>query len=219
MLKYIFSILIAIPLCLNAQDTIPDSSRRLVSGFGFGFDLANVAVNITDGSRSIFAASFELKLKRRTYGEFVFGTQNQNFEKKLYDYSSNGWFGKIGYRYDFLNKENPSEKGLAFVGFRYAMSTFNFQVENLSFINTYWGNYSTQIDKENFTCYWLEFGGGIQEALIGNFYLGWSAYGRLMMYAPEFEYFDPKNIPGYGKGNSKFNVGFEYHVFYKFPLE
>lgn len=195
-----------------------DSSRQIITGIGAGIDVSMIAVQFMEENRSIYSASFDIKILKNYYFEIVSGIQKVAIEKEFYHYTSNGWFGKAGMMYDFGKKSDHQDQSLTFVGFRFGYAAFNQKVDDIKFLYNYWGDPTYNIDKESLTAKWIELGGGIHTEILRNFLIGFSVYGRIIISKPKMEIMPAKNIPGFGDPDKNFNLGFEYWVSYRIPF-
>ncbi len=55
--------------------------------------------------------------------------------------------------------------------------------------------------------------------LFNNFYLGWSARVKIKVGVTEDKTMEPYGIPGYGNAWNSTNIGINYSLLYKIPLE
>jgi hypothetical protein len=105
-----------------------------------------------------------------------------------------------------------------FGGIRYGYAFFNDYADNIIIKDNYWGNFTGDLYKKSLHASWVEFVAGFKVELFTNFFLGWSLRGRVLISKTKSERPDPYWIPGFGKGNAKTSVGFNYSIFYNIPL-
>lgn len=118
---------------------------------------------------------------------------------------------KIGANYNFLFKNEPRYQLLAML--RLGMSTFRYDVTDVTVANGYWQE-SSQFDikGESSHAIWGEIGAGIKVGLTKQFSMGWAVkYHGLFNYKKNAESV-PWHIPGYGprSGHWAFSMALHY---------
>jgi len=142
------------------------------------------------------------------------GYSNTNLEKENYNYSSEGYFIKLGFDYNMLKKYPTDFLG---VGVRIGRSSFSQDANNVIIADSHWGNIPINIPSENVSAYWLEGSFGLKTEIFENIYLGWSASIKLKLSGGD-PGFEPYNIPGYGNGINAINLGVNYYIYYQIPF-
>lgn len=134
-------------------------------------------------------------------------------------YKTSAPFFKIGGDYNFYYKK-PEQPGYLFLGFRYAFSSFSYDVEGPSMTDP---NYGGQIEVPfsytgiSSNAHWLEFVGGLKVKIYKGFCMGWSLRYKKLFNVKKSENSEPWYIPGYGN-NSSTNFSFSYHLIYNLPF-
>ncbi|NBC82748.1 MAG: hypothetical protein GVY19_05140 [Bacteroidetes bacterium] len=196
-----------------SQEAPTDTATYLV--FTPGIDIAQFAQPYINDGYSGVAASLDVEFVPNILFVAEYGINNYNIEKERYKYSSGGSFYKAGFDINVLR--NNQQKNQVTLGFRYAYSRMEHELEELTVIS-YWGENFTYLAPEKVQSHWLEFSAGIRMQLISNLYLGWSLRARLKESNVNESYL-PLYIPGYNKNRDNVVFGFTYSVYYKFFRE
>ena len=122
---------------------------------------------------------------------------------------------KVGANYNFLFKNSPDYQ--AFLGIRLGYSTFTYDVTDVQYTNSYWGEVlSSDISGERSHALWGEAGAGLRAKLSGPISMGWMIrYHGLFNYGKN-SHSRPWFIPGYGPRSS--SLGFSLSIYYVLPL-
>ncbi len=212
-LKYIFSLLIVIPLSLKGQDSL-----KLFNSFGLGIDISRIAVQFIEPVRAVYSGYFDIQLKKNYFLGIEAGLQNVDIDKDFYKYKSDGYFFKAGVNKNFLRTKNLTDKDFGYLSLRYCYSGFNQSANSISFKNTYWGSSEIMVPESNNTAHWIELGGGLDVSFFNNLYIGWAVYGRIIIIKPDYKLMTPYNIPGFGDGSKNLNFGVSYNIKYRITL-
>ena len=101
-------------------------------------------------------------------------------------------------------------------GFRYAFTTFKYDIERESPLeDPVWGGSSEFVSLDNSgSCHWLEACFGVDVKVAGPFRMGWSIRYRRRLLHSEGEAGDPWYVPGFGRNSNSriggtFNLTFE----------
>jgi hypothetical protein len=201
------------------------SQTERIKGLRIGIDLSRFSLYYIEPARTCFQVSADFELIDNVYATVEYGQQQVSLVKKdtseiiIYKYSSSGSYYRIGADFNFLKPKANNPYDMVFLGFRFGSANMNHAAENILVTSGYWGNYSGgAVPKNHINAYWIEFDGGIRAEIFKNFFMGWSACGRIMIHKDKDEFMDPYNIPGYGKGSSKTALGINYSIFYRIPI-
>jgi hypothetical protein len=195
------------------------SQTYRIKGLRLGADVSRYSLLYFDPSRKAYEFSADFEIKKDLYLTAEYGNQTVNLEKKIYSYSSEGNYFRIGLDHNFLKSDKPDEYEMAFIGIRYGISKMNHSAKNIISPENYWGKITdSNIPKSNYTAHWMEIVTGIRAELFRNFFIGWSLRTRFRLAHTKDQYMDPYNIPGFGKGSKKANVGFNFSVYYRIPF-
>ena len=122
---------------------------------------------------------------------------------------------KVGANYNFLFKSKPQYQ--VYFGVRLGYSTFNYEVTDISYKNSYWQETTSfSITNQRSHALWGELAAGLKVTLFKQVALGWS-----LRYHGVFSYGKSDNarpwyIPGYGKCSG--SLGFTVTAYYTLPL-
>ena len=194
-----------------------------IKGLRIGYDLSRLPVSympLIDSTRTAFEVSADFEVKPKYYAVFEYGQQQVNFTNGWYGYSSEGYYWRAGFDYNFLGKKLlTNQYEMVFMGLRYAHASYNHSANNLYITDNYWGEVTIEnYGPVNLSANWLEIAGGIRGELFKNCFIGWSFRARLMIAQKRDETLTPYFIPGFGAGDKKSRIGFNYYIYYRIPL-
>ncbi|OQX97376.1 MAG: hypothetical protein B6I20_12750 [Bacteroidetes bacterium 4572_117] len=216
MLRYFLSsILILATTFIYAQDNIEKTK-----GIRFGFDVSPLVVRLFEPERSGLGVSIDFEFKTDYFGVIEGGLLNYGLEQKNFNYQSSGYYGLFGLDYNLLKAEKSVDNNILFAGFRYGISSFQQNIDNIV-INNYWGTYNAELGQQQITGSWFELLGGIKAEVFfaKNFFIGWTLRAKTLLSGTKNETMQPIYIPGYGKTDKKFRFGISWFVAYKIPFK
>ena len=191
------------------SDTIP-----LFRGVALSADLAGIAqMAFSDYGQYEAALRINLKDKYFPIIELGYGKADaENVISKL-SYKTSAPYGRIGI--DFNLMKNKHDIYRIYGGFRYAYTSFKFDVEGHDITDPIWGDhvkYSAKDVKVNY--HWLEAVFGLDAKIWGPIRLGWSFRYKRRLIHDDGNIGNTWYVPGYGKqGGTRlggtFNVAFE----------
>lgn len=191
------------------SDTIP-----LFRGVALSADLAGIAqMAFSDYGQYEAALRINLKDKYFPIIELGYGKADaENVISKL-SYKTSAPYGRIGI--DFNLMKNKHDIYRIYGGFRYAYTSFKFDVEGHDITDPIWGDhvkYSAKDVKANY--HWLEAVFGLDAKIWGPIRLGWSFRYKRRLIHDDGNIGNTWYVPGYGKqGGTRlggtFNVAFE----------
>ena len=197
---------------LVGQDTLRTYGPRI------GIDVARFAYIFADPSEWGAEVSVDAEVYHNIYPVIEIGYSQISETEDLFDYSARGSYARAGLDYNLLPVKDRSVHHSITVGFRYGMSVFNQQVENIIIPGGYWGDIIVDPYDNSLVGKWLELAGGFKAELSSNFFLGWSVRYKILLNPDMDPLVTPHYIPGYGKGSTNRGFGFSYSIFYKIPL-
>ncbi|MCF8360325.1 MAG: DUF6048 family protein [Prolixibacteraceae bacterium] len=213
-LKYIFSFLLIVSwLGSPAQ-------KPYKRGLSVGADLSKIVVPFIDTTRYGWEFSADYEILKNMFGAVEIGSETFDFSKPLYDYHASGVYTRLGVDYNFGKHLDVLPNDKMFIGLRYAFTTFAHKAENITVKNPAWGDYAGgNIGNNWLVANWFEIGLGMRTHLFNNFHLGWSAQVKIKLGATTDNTMAPYGIPGYGRAANSTNMGINYSLIYKIPLE
>lgn len=129
--------------------------------------------------------------------------KGKNFTYKC----SPSFYCKIGADYNFLYNSNPDYS--PFVGFRAGISSFNYNIENITINSEYWGETShLSLTGQKSTAFYGEALAGLRVKIWKNFSMGWSIRYKFPFHISQGKTSEPWFIPGYGARNAHFSGSF-----------
>ena len=197
-------------------DTIP-----WWNGFRVELDIAAPifsAIGLSESYTSEGAVQFNLKHKYFPVVELgVSGIRNKASVNGA-KFSTDGMFGRIGADVNLLKYKpgKPFANNLFLVGGRVGMSSFSYDLMNITITDDYWG--TTEV--RNFsntpaTKWWIEVVVGMRVEIVRNVFLGWNVRMKSLLGTNTEGKIYPYFVPGYGVSQSS-NWAFNYTVGYKF---
>jgi hypothetical protein len=215
MLKYCFSILLFFVCFFSAS-----AQAGRIKGVRFGYDLSRAALPYIERERKGFEFSTDFEVKLNYYATAEYGQQKVSFKKTGYDYNSDGYYFRLGFDYNYSkNNKDITQYEMVFGGIRFGYSNYSHEAANISIAENYWGTETVAVlPPVSLTAHWFEVTAGIRGELFKNFFVGWSFRGRVMLWQKKDANMYAYNIPGYGAGNKKSQLGFNYSIYYRIPL-
>ncbi len=132
------------------------------------------------------------------------------------EYINNGNYYRLGVDINFLEKD--PDKNMFFLGFRYGHSSFH---ESLSYqqYDSLFGNYTFTNSNPNMSGGWAEITTGLRVKIWKGFWMGYTARMKLAAStkgaSPNLS---PYDMPGYGPIQQAPWWGFNYQLFWRFPI-
>ena len=216
--KAIFLILLlAVSGTICAQE---ESEKDTLRTYGprIGIDLARFLSLIADPPQTGVELNADFEIFRNIYPVFELGYNNLSDSNEAFDYSSSGTYGRAGIDYNVLSLKDRSSHHTITLGFRYGMSLFKQEVDNIQIQNIYWGDFIPEPYENNLTGHWIELVGGMKAEVLSNFFMGWTIRYKILLNDDMDPYMNPQMIPGFGSGGEEQLFGFTYSVAYKIPL-
>jgi hypothetical protein len=202
---------------LFAQEVSEKDTLRTY-GPRFGIDLARFLYLLADPSQKGAEVSADFEVYRNIYPVFELGYNSISDSRDLFDYASSGTYGRAGIDYNVLSLKDRSAHHTITVGFRYGMSIFSHQVEDVIIPEDYWGDFVPENYENNMTGHWIELVGGMKAEVFSNFFLGWSFRYKILLNPDMDPLMIPEMIPGFGSGGEERVFGLTYSIYYKIPL-
>ena len=218
--------IIAISLLLLAPTLMPAQSKKNIvlleedtipffRGFSVSFDLVGVA-QIAFGSYGQYEGALHVNLKDKYFPvvEIGYGKADAHDDATRLTYRTDAPYGRIGCDFNLMKDKHDINR--IYGGFRYAYTSYRFDVSCPPITDPNWGN-SCEYGMESVKAYyhWLEFVAGVDAKVWRNFRLGWSVRYKRRLFHDDGGYGNSWYVPGYGKqGNLRlggtFNVTIEF---------
>ncbi len=168
-----------------------------------------------------YEGSFDIEFSKNWFAKVEAGILNVNIDRQDYDYYSDGWFYRIGFDYNLLEREDFRNNDILYFGIRYGYSNQAHGANNIIVWDGYWNKedpYTTSIEKNYFATHWSELVGGLKTELYRNLFIGWSLRLRFVVFETDDSLLKPYVVGGYGKGDDRVTVDFNYSIFYRIPF-
>ncbi len=212
-------------LSAQAQDagtetgTLAQQGSR-VRGPRIGYDLASLALLYFEPERKIYTFSIDYEAWQDIYPVVEFGYQNVVLDREDYRYGSSGIFARMGVDVNLLKYEKTNVYEMMYAGFRYGISYLTHQTDDVNIREGYFGDMTGASVVENqINAHWISIVGGLRVEVFRNFFMGWSVLGNIKLAQIEDIYIVPYNIPGFGPGDKRASLVFNYTISYRIPLQ
>lgn len=222
LLKYIISSIIVLSTFTFSfgQDSTMYAPKKVkeplqLKGIKFGANIGRFSDFIFKPERLSYEGSFDFNLSNKYYGIIDIGYSENNVIEDNYHYLSDGYFVKLGLEYNLLKKYPTDFLG---VGIKLGRADYNQQAKDVIIETNQWGTYQTDIASINSKTYWLEASLGVKGEIFKNIYLGWAALVRIKVADGSSNNLQPYDIPGFGNGSKKINLGANYYIYYQIPF-
>jgi len=191
-----------------------------IKGIRVGYDLSRIVLPYVDTTRKAFEISADFEVKPFYYAVAEYGQQKVDIRNEFYEYASDGYYLRVGFDYNFLGEKlSVDQYEMIFGGLRYGFASYDHSANHLYIPDNYWGDVLIEsLGPVKLNAHWFEITGGIRGELFRNVFVGWSFRARLMLFQLKDEIMYPYYIPGFGSGNRKATIGFNYYIYYKIPL-
>ena len=199
----------------KTDTTVKADSIPLLRGVAVSADMIGLAETIL-GSHGQYEAQLRVNLKDKFFPvvEVGYGTADADEVTTGLKYKTSAPYARVGM--DFNIARNKHDDYRIYVGARYAMTYYKYDVHAEGLKDPVWGDnveFSAQGVKAN--CHWMEAVFGVDAKIWGPLRLGWSARWRRRLAHDNGELGNAWYVPGFGKqGSSKlagtFNVTVEF---------
>lgn len=202
------------------EEETPPEPQYLIkkdNGLSLGIDLSPFVMRIINNETTGFAAVARYGLVSRWWAAAEAGFDHSVFNSDNFAYKSNGTFIRLGIDYDIFNNEKFPTNDNIFVGLRYAYAWQSHESESYRVVDSYWGDFTGSVPHSSVNSHSLDALFGLRCEVLPHFYMGWSFRCRFLLYSAYDESLTPYTIAGYGRFDSKLNMGFTYSLEYQLP--
>ncbi len=231
--RYTLKIILSILLLCNALFTAAKEKeeqkeqKRLFYGLSVDLDLAEPFLSLINSNRSGVNASVQADIRHTFFPVFEMGYSTYEgashysylpeiIDQDNYRYHVNGTYYKIGVDFNLLSKNYAKPVvSIGYLGIRYCISPFNYQIENLKVSDFYWKPSEPYLFNAEGSSVgqWAEFVLGVKTPIYKNFCMGVSARFKQLKDKAVHSSF----APGYGEKEND-TWGFRYTISYFFPF-
>ncbi len=204
----------------------------LYNGTYISADLYGLGSKALGGDFLSSEISIDINLKNRFFPvlELGYGTTDTWAEDDGINYKTSAPYMRIGINYNTMYKKKRESH--LYVGFRYALSSFKYDVSSPSLSDPIWkGNIPNPNLQDGIwggsvpfnhtglkgNMQWLELIVGMRVQVYKDFMMGWSVRMKRRLSGSGSEYADPWYVPGFGKYSSS-QIGLTYSLIYKLPF-
>ena len=217
-LRYFYKILICSIIALFSLVASGQDDTLRTIGPRFGVDLSRFIMIPLIPEIKTFEFSVDYEIKPNLYPFFEAGLSTISFGDTNYSYSGSGIYFRAGIDKNMLELEQHNDYSMGFLGVRYGLSLNKFSAENIILEDPYWGDLNTSISEQSGHNHWIEVAAGIRVEIFKNFFMGWSARGRVMLYKSKFDQMIPYYVPGFGDPSGRASWDINYSIYYKIPI-
>ena len=196
-----------------------EESQRMFQGLWLEFDLFSAGMSAFNRETFSFEGNIRVNLGERFFPIVELGFAGAN-KTSIHDFhfSTRGVFMRVGLDYNLLQPNTPETRirRYFFVGGRYGISPFSYDITNIEINNEPW---SDDVFRDflgiTTTRHWFEAVAGLRAEVLDNIYMGWSVRLRMQPGRNRMGEIHPWFIPGIGI-QSVGTWGFSYTIGYRF---
>lgn len=219
--KYIWSSALALLVIVAAEaqkkEKDPADSARGIhppTGIRIGTDLIALGKTVAGTSLTGWEINADVDVGRY-YLAADFGGWSRKETLTNGAYENQGRYWRAGIDVNFLLKD--PDRNMFFIGFRYGRSSFSERVEFVGQTTDY-GVYQKAASNPNATAGWAELTTGLRVKIIGGLWMGYTGRMKFLPGVRGDDGFASYDIPGYGLAAKDLYWGFNYQVFWRFPI-
>lgn len=186
----------------------------LKAGIRFGFNLARPFLSALDPSTFELEAVADMNLGPKYFAVAEAGLARRNLKEPTYHLRENGIFIRMGADNNFYRQFND----VIAVGARLGFSLYDRAAPSIIADGDYWGEYSGSLSQDTFFKQWAEVVFVLKTEIFRNVYLGWNLRGKVLLFGREDRHMQERYIPGFGIGETNSNLGFDFYIYYRFPV-
>lgn len=201
----------------KAQIIPIEKSYEWVRGIRLGCDISRFGLPIIQKGRNAAEFSIDSELKRNFYPTFEAGFENSTLNNDRITYKSNGIYGRLGFDYNILKRDDPTSRNAFLVGIRYGFSASK-QTTDWNIEDNYWGKAPNGSSSDIMGTHWMELAIGLKVEVLKNLFLGWSIRERILFSSTKVNNYSYA-IPGFGNGANRSNLGMNYSIYYSIAIK
>ena len=113
-----------------------------------------------------------------------------------------------------------TQNDIIFFGARYSFSAFRHKATDINITDEHWDEVIVvETEEVSLKCHFIDITAGVKTELFKNIYIGWTLKGMIRLIMESDNIMEPYFIPGFGKGDKKASVGFNYSIYYRIPYK
>lgn len=187
----------------NSGEALPEDTIPAFRGFAVSIDAVG-AGQLLLGDYGQMEAALRINMKDKYFPilEIGYGKADKEDETKYNHFKTSAPYARIGLDFNVL--KNKHDLYRLYGGFRYAFTSYKYDVSNSQVTDPVWGNQAPfSFTGQKGSMHWLEFAVGTDVTIAGPFHLGWSLRYKRRLFHTEGEIGPAWYVPGYGRnGNS-----------------
>lgn len=194
--------------------TVEEPEMSFFQGFTLSADLLGVGQWLLTDFGTL-EASLRLNLKNTYFPVAELGFADCDVFEPNTDisYKTSAPYLRVGFDINLL-KDKFQENRL-FAGFRYGVSTYQFDIAGPAVTDPVWGGAEPFSQKGiSTTSHWLELAFGVQVKVWKNLHMGWSVRYKRELSSSKNNYANPYYIPGYGTTTNASTWGGAYYLIF-----
>lgn len=225
MLRYIISITFLLSvLFVSAQETEKEKDTAAYKdryGLRVGLDIVLPFYTFFSDDTKGFEIVGDYRFMDRFYLATELGYRDHTDQEDYYNFTTQGQYIKLGVDYNAY-KNWIGMENMIVVGFRYAFSTYDYNINEYAINADPFVPLRTETDAlsyENLNAQWIEFVLGLKVEVLHNVFLGVSFRGNAMISSKDPDNFKTLYVPGFGdvSFNNK-GFSFNYTLSYLIPF-
>jgi hypothetical protein len=213
-----FIISLFLLLCITpapAQtDTIPERMPPS-RGLRIGINLIRPLMTYIEPSRFGMEAVADYNLGYEYFAVAEAGYSYRDLEKPSWQLKESGIFIRLGADKNFYAQFDD----VIALGGRLGFSSYSRSAPAINVSENYWGGFTGSLAEETFFKQWAEVVIVLKTELFSNVFLGWNLRGKLLLSGKEDRNMNDRYIPGFGSTDVKSTAGFDFYIYYRFPLK
>ncbi|MFP4365792.1 MAG: DUF6048 family protein [Bacteroidales bacterium] len=194
---------------LVPPDTLYEPALRI------GLNLVRPSVVFVEPSRFGLEAVADYNLDQEYFAVAEGGFSRRYLDEPSYNLKENGIFIRIGADRNFYHYLND----VIAVGARLGASVYERKAPLISVEGGYWDEYSGSLGSDTFFRQWAEVVVTLKTEIFSNIFVGWNLRGKLLLFDKKDRYMQDRYIPGFGGGTANSKAGFDFYIYYRFPLK
>ena len=198
----------------NGFDTFNGASGPFIYYLRIGANVSRPLIAFAEPARFGIEGVADLNINHEYFAVAEAGFSRRNLSEENYQIKENGIFLRLGADKNFYKEFDD----VVAVGARLGFAFYNRGAPYFKVEDGYWGDYSGSLASDSFFKQWAEVVLVLKTELVTNLYMGWNLRGKLLLFDKGDEFMDHRYIPGFGEGEVKTKLGFDFYLYYRFPV-
>ncbi len=189
-------------------------------GLRFGTDVSKFVIPLLNPETRGYEFLGDIQILDNIFiaGEYGISKTKLDTDSYKFKYDLTGSYLKLGLNKNILKHDDATKNDLVFVGIRYSYSGFKHRATNITIIDEQWDEVLiAETEEIALSCHFIDLVAGVKTELFKNIYIGWTIRAMVRIALSSDNIMPPYYIPGFGKGDRKAALGFNYSVYYRIP--